>query len=197
MFADWLLGRPAGTVQNMFFGPADSTWGSVFMYNEAGVLVFRNRHQIKSEIAVGFTEHTLWQSDAAAAVAAQGAALTTTLTEMDATFQGSRITVAADELGPQFQIVFTGRVLTSVNNSTVSLSIRDTSNIANILAFNNTAHTFSSAAVGNFTLAPTWVTRPPWLTGTKTLAVYMQASSGTTVAIVVRKALIRWKGGGA
>lgn len=136
----------------------------------------------------------LWMSDATAAVAAQGLDLASALTEFDATWQGTRRTLTPLEGGREAQIAVRARKITSTAASSVVISIRDTSNTANILASvtissTNTANT-NWEAVGTWTSVGTWFsTASP----SKTLAIYTSGGNGAD-DWVFRDVTLKWRG---
>jgi hypothetical protein len=135
---------------------------------------------------------SLFHSDltGATAIAEQGLNLPSALTEFDVTFAGTRRTLEAKDLGREFQISVRFREVAHAGGSNSYIfSIRDTSNTANILC------TVTQAASGpaNFESISSWTTRPSWLTGSKTLALYTSGGDGAD-DIIVRDATLRWRG---
>jgi hypothetical protein len=191
-FVDWALGRPTGVTQNMRY--AGDLFGSAFMWNEAGVTKLRNRLGVDAEVGVGATAQTFWQDrTVGTAIANQGLNLPAALTELDATEQGTRTAMNGSDVGIQVQISVNMRTVahTGAANSIV-VSIRDTSNTANVLA----TVTISSGAVGSYVVRSNWANKPAWFTGDRTLAVYTSGGDGTD-DFIFKNIQLRWKGGGA
>lgn len=130
----------------------------------------------------------MWQSDATAAVAEQGVALPDALTELDATFGGTRRTLSSQEIGREVQVTVRMRETTySGGANTLMVSVRDTSNTANILA----SVTLAIGAVDNYDAVGTWTAKPSWFQGNKTFAVY--TSGGGRDDYVFRDVTLRWR----
>lgn len=187
---DWLMGRPSGATAPFNF--AGSQPGLSMLYNDAGVATIRNSLGIPAAVGVGMSAENFWRSDSTAAVANQGAALSTTLSELDSAQLGTRTVLASTEVGIQVQLAVVVRITTAVAASNLTVSIRDTSNTANIL----TSVVVSAATAATVVAKSTWAARPTWMTGDKTLAVYLQASTGAPAA-VIKGVDLRWKGGGS
>lgn len=109
-------------------------------------------------------------------VAEQGLNLPVALTELDTTNQGTRQLVEAADIGTQVQLHVNVRVgVGGVGLTAVEVSIRDTSNTANILAF----VTFDGTTGGTTRIVKsTWAAKPSWLIGDKTLGAYTQSGDG-------------------
>lgn len=136
---------------------------------------------------------TLWTSAGTAAVAEQGLDLLLALTELDATFAGTRRTLAVTEGGREVQISVRGRKITSTAASTVVVSIRDTSNTANVLATVSIVTT--NTAGSNWEGVSTWAATPAWFTGaaSKNVAVYTSGGNGAD-DWVFRDITLKWRG---
>jgi hypothetical protein len=191
-FTDWIVGRPTGIDANMFW--AGDTWGGAWMYNDAGVTKLRNRLGISAEIGTGAGTQTFWQDRTIGTpVAAQGLNLPAAVTELDATEQGSRQRLDPADLGIQVQVGATIRQIVTTGTQTITVSIREAGNTANILASVAVAIT----GAGTFAAKSDWAPRPAWFTGANTLlAVYTQGGNGAN-DYIFKNVVLRWKGGGA
>ncbi len=136
---------------------------------------------------------TATRNAATAAVAAQGLDLPSALTELDANVLGTRHILETGELGSQFQLMVNARSVTqSGGTNTVIISIRDTSNTANVLC---TATVSQAAASTTYVVKGSWTNRPSWLTGDKTLAVYTSGGDGADDLIFKNVKLLTRTGG--
>lgn len=134
-----------------------------------------------------------WMSTAAAAAAEQGLDLPSALTEFDATWAGTRRTLTPVEGGREAQIAIRGRKITSTAASSVVLSIRDTSNTANVLC--TTTISSTNTAGSNWEAISAWTAVGSWFTGaaSKVLAVYFSGGNGAD-DWVFRDITLKWRG---
>jgi hypothetical protein len=133
------------------------------------------------------TEITFWRSEATTAVTNQGALLPVALTELDNAVLGARKIVESVDIGSQVQIAVTMRVMQATADSVV-VSIRDTSNTANILA---TITITVPAAVNTLVVKSVYAARPAWLTGDKTLAIYTSHTGAATLNYIFKDITLR------
>ena len=89
--------------------------------------------------------------------------------------------VESADIGNQVQIHVNARIVVVGAGTTIVVSIRDTSNTANVLA----TVSFSGAVGGTLVVVSTYAAKPVWLTGNKTLAVY--TSGGNALADFIFK----------
>ncbi len=194
-FCDWLLGEPQG-VTGSFQYAGDLFGLSVVINDDAqgGILRHRNRFGVQADISTGYGSLTTWRSDVITPTAGVGTSTgtTTTLAEVDASTTGTRHILNAEETGVRYQLHVNANVTTAVADSTITISLRDVSNTANVLA----TVTFPTTATGPQVVKSGWVTRPVWFTGDKTIAAYHRSNTGTPV-IILKDATVRWKTGGA
>ena len=117
-----------------------------------------------------------WRDETVATgIANQGLNLPVALTELDSATQGTRTIVEAADISAQVQIAVNMRVIVGAAATNPVVSIRDTSNTANVLATVTTAGVTSATSS---IVKSVWAAKPAWLTGDKTLAVYTQSGSG-------------------
>lgn len=116
----------------------------------------------------------LFSSDATAPVADQGSNLPAAQTELDAGVQGTRALLEPSAISGQVQLMVNMRVV-KAGGSSVTVSIRDTANTANVLA----TVTVPSGSVGTQVAKSVWVPKPGWFSTDRTLAVYTAGGNGT------------------
>jgi len=133
------------------------------------------------------SEITFWRSEATLDVANQGTNLPVALTELDSGVLGTRKLVESLDIGSQVQIVVTIRNMAATAD-TVTVSIRDTSNTANVLA---TVAVSIPASITTTSAKSTYAAKPAWLTGDKTLAVYTSHTGAATLDYIFKDVTLR------
>lgn len=124
--------------------------------------------------------HTMWKSDAVAAVADQGLNLPAALTELDATQRGTRMLLDGVDFpgtGKKFKVSATVRGIVQTAR-TINVSIRSTANTANILC--TCAVVVPNTTAATFVVEGAWTTPGSWFTGGTDveLAVYTDTGNG-------------------
>ena len=130
---------------------------------------------------------SLWKSSDIVAQTGQGQNVPGALTELDATEGGSRMIVETADIGGQVQCHFTVRM--DVGGNVVTLSIRDTVDPTNNILC---TASLASGVLGNYVVKSSYVAKPAWLTGDKTIAVYMSGGNGSQ-DMIVKDASFTWK----
>lgn len=122
---------------------------------------------------LGSGSATMWNTDATGGIANQGLNLPAALTELDSAVGGTRMQVDCAALPAQVALRYNFRAL-AATALTMTISVRDTSNTANILATVSRA----TSAVGTYTGQGTLAAKPGWCTGTQQVAVYTEGGNG-------------------
>lgn len=117
----------------------------------------------------------MWRSDARSAIAGQGLNLAAALTELDnSNDKSSRKDLNPNMLGLEVSCSVKAFVDVLIIGGTINVTIRDTSNTANVLCF----RTFSAANLGSNSGYSAFENLPSWFTADTTLAVYTQGGDG-------------------
>ena len=138
-----------------------------------------------------------WSSDLTGTTppAEHGLNLPAAVTELDATFGGTRRTLTLEETGRQCMLSARFRCVALASPTTamtLRVSIRDTSNTANELCFATAV--INQSTVGNYEAVGAWINFPTWwTTGNKTFAVYTSGGDGAD-DFIFRDISLKWRG---
>jgi hypothetical protein len=122
----------------------------------------------------GMSELLLWRTDATASVANQGAGLPSNLTELDTSIKGTRKLIDASDLQDNIQCHASGQTITASEPTTITVTIRDTTDTTNILC----TLSFGASQGTNFAVKSNFATKPSWFAGNKILGVYTSGGDG-------------------
>lgn len=182
-----------GAIQNQVIGIAnDHFTGAVGGPGVDGsgnnILVTGNQGVFSRFVGTAMgSEVTFWRSEATAAVAGQGLDLPQAATELDATVKGTRKLVEALDVGSQVQVTTTIRNMQATTD-TVTVTIRDTANTANILA---TVACAIPAVIDTRAFKSTYTAKPAWFTADTTLGVYVAHTGIATLDYIFKDVTLR------
>lgn len=129
----------------------------------------------RSFTPLGTKVFTLWNTNATAGTANQGLNLPAALTELNSAVQGTRMLIDCDDLPAQLALRYNIRGLTAAN-LTLTLSVRDATNTANVLVSVSQA---VSAANATYVSQGAFASKPAWCSGRQTIAIYTQGGNGS------------------
>ncbi|MDP3543632.1 MAG: hypothetical protein Q8T11_14270 [Elusimicrobiota bacterium] len=123
---------------------------------------------------VGTMSTTLWNTNSVAGVINQGNNIPAALAEFNAAIQGTRMNIDCDDLPARLALRYNLRAITGTP-LTIILSVRDTSNTANVLV---TASQATTGAGTSYQGQSAFTAKPGWCTGTQTVAIYTSGGNG-------------------
>lgn len=154
--------------------PAVSAAGTLRLYYDATREQWLASASGRAFTPIATMSTTLWNTDAVAGIANQGLNLPAALTEFNTGIQGSRMRIDCDNLPAQLALRYNLRSITGTA-LTIVISVRDTTNTANVLA---TVSQLATGANTTFTGQGALAAKPGWCTGTQTIAVYTSGGNG-------------------
>lgn len=154
--------------------PAVSAAGTLRHYYDSTSAQWLASASGRAFTPIGTMSTTLWNTDAVAGVTNQGLNLPAALTEFNSAIQGTRTRIDCDNLPAQLALRYNLRAITGTA-LTIVISVRDTTNTANVLA---TVSQLATGANTTFTGQGALAAKPGWCSGTQTVAVYTSGGNG-------------------